>query len=119
MLHDCIAKKAHSAAFQPLTIEYMHTLPFDPVEVYTPSGHYYLWQLILVDISKLETNLIFHTRKKQLSFEHFNSSKYSPGSHSRSAVADLGFLEGGFRFGRITAVAYIVTSCQARAAEVL
>jgi len=31
-------------------IEYMHTLPF---EDYTPSGHYYLWQIILVDISKL------------------------------------------------------------------
>jgi len=27
LLLDCIAKKAHFAAFQLLTIEYMHTLP--------------------------------------------------------------------------------------------
>ena len=96
MLHYCSAKKTHSAAFQLLTIEYMHTLPFDPVEVYTPSGHYYLWHLILVDISKLETNLIFHTCKNSCpSNISIHSSTYSPGSHSQSAVADLGFLEGG------------------------
>jgi len=35
------------------------------------------------------------------------------------AVVDLGFLEGGFRFRWTTAIAHVVTSCQARAAEAL
>ena len=35
------------------------------------------------------------------------------------SVADLGFLEGGFRFRWITAIAHVVTSCQEGEAEAL
>lgn len=35
------------------------------------------------------------------------------------AMADLGFLEGEFMFKQITAIAHVVTMCQARAVEAL